>query len=125
MRWSNDKRLNPFGSQDELEKLDKEACVAQLIHSYRVRGHLLSNINPLGLQSYYYPELDPAHYGFTIWDLDREFDTGGVGGLNRAPLRDIIDILRDTYCGKIAMEYMYIQAPEKKAWIQKRRLLQT
>lgn len=120
MRWSNDKRLNPFGSQDELEKLDKEACVAQLIHSYRVRGHLLSNINPLGLQSYYYPELDPAHYGFTIWDLDREFDTGGVGGLNRAPLRDIIDILRDTYCGKIAMEYMYIQAPEKKAWIQKR-----
>ena len=120
MRWSNDKRLNPFGSQDELEKLDKEACVAQLIHSYRVRGHLLSNINPLGLQSYYYPELDPAHYGFTIWDLDREFDTGGVGGLNRAPLRDIIDILRDTYCGKIAMEYMYIQAPEKKEWIQKR-----
>ncbi len=120
MRWSNDKRLNPFGSQDELEKLDKEACVAQMIHSYRVRGHLLSNINPLGLQSYYYPELDPAHYGFTIWDLDREFDTGGVGGLNRAPLRDIIDILRDTYCGKIGTEYMHIQAPEKKVWIQKR-----
>jgi 2-oxoglutarate dehydrogenase E1 component len=120
MRWSMDKRLSPFGSQDELEKLDKEACVAQLIHSYRVRGHLMSNINPLGLQSYYYPELDPAHYGFTIWDLDREFDTGGVGGLNRAPLRDIIDILRDTYCGKIGTEYMHIQAPEKKEWIQKR-----
>ncbi|MFN8359251.1 MAG: multifunctional oxoglutarate decarboxylase/oxoglutarate dehydrogenase thiamine pyrophosphate-binding subunit/dihydrolipoyllysine-residue succinyltransferase subunit [Candidatus Kapaibacterium sp.] len=120
MKWSMDKRLNPFGSQDELEKLDKEACVAQMIHAYRVRGHLLSNINPLGLQSYYYPELDPAHYGFTIWDLDREFDTGGVGGLNRAPLRDIIDILRDTYCGKIAIEYMYIQDPEKKEWVQKR-----
>lgn len=117
VKWSSDKRLNPFGSQDELEVLDKETCVAQMIHAYRVRGHMLADVNPLGLQSWYFPELDPASYGFTIWDLDREFDTGGIGGVKRATLRDIIDMLRDTYCGKIGIEYAHIQEPEKRQWI--------
>jgi 2-oxoglutarate dehydrogenase E1 component len=76
-------------------------------------------VNPLGLQAYYYPELDPAAYGFTIWDLDREFDTGGIGGINRATLRDIIDILHDTYCGKLGIEYMHVQDPVKERFIQK------
>jgi 2-oxoglutarate dehydrogenase E1 component len=84
-----------------------------------VRGHFLADVNPLGLQAYYYPELDPAAYGFTIWDLDREFDTGGIGGINRATLRDIIDILHDTYCGKLGIEYMHVQDPVKERFIQK------
>lgn len=119
VRWQKDNRLNPFMSQDELESLDKEARVAQIINAYRVRGHFLADVNPLGLQAYYYPELDPAAYGFTIWDLDREFDTGGLGGVNRATLRDIIDILRDTYCGKLGIEYMHVQDPVKERFIQK------
>jgi 2-oxoglutarate dehydrogenase E1 component len=106
-------------SQDEIESLDKESRVAQLINAYRVRGHFLADVNPLGLQAYYYPELDPAAYGFTIWDLDREFDTGGIGGINRATLRDIIDILHDTYCGKLGIEYMHVQDPVKERFIQK------
>jgi len=120
MRWSADKRLNPFGSQDELEVLDKEALVAKMIHSYRVRGHLQANINPLGLQTYYYPDLDPSSYGFTIWDLDRHFDTGGLGGVNRATLRDIIESLRDTYCRQIGIEFMHINDPDQREWIQDR-----
>lgn len=120
MRWSGDKRLNPFGSQDELEVLDKEALVAKMIHSYRVRGHLQANINPLGLQTYYYPDLDPSSYGFTIWDLDRQFDTGGLGGVNRATLRDIIESLRDTYCRQIGIEFMHINDPDQREWIQDR-----
>jgi 2-oxoglutarate dehydrogenase E1 component len=119
VRWQKDNRINPFMSQDELESLDKESRVAQLINAYRVRGHFLADVNPLGLQAYYYPELDPAAYGFTIWDLDREFDTGGIGGINRATLRDIIDILHDTYCGKLGIEYMHVQDPVKERFIQK------
>ncbi len=117
VQWRVDKRLNPFGSQDELGKLDKEALTAQFIHAYRVRGHMLADVNPLGLQSWHFPELDPASYGFTIWDLDREYDTGGIGGVKRATLRDIIDMVRDTYCGKIGLEYTHIQEPEKRQWI--------
>jgi 2-oxoglutarate dehydrogenase E1 component len=119
VRWQKDNRINPFMSQDEIESLDKESRVAQLINAYRVRGHFLADVNPLGLQAYYYPELDPAAYGFTIWDLDREFDTGGIGGINRATLRDIIDILHDTYCGKLGIEYMHVQDPVKERFIQK------
>ena len=119
VHWQKDNRINPFLSQDELESLDKESRVAQLINAYRVRGHFLADVNPLGLQAYYYPELDPAAYGFTIWDLDREFDTGGIGGINRATLRDIIDILHDTYCGKLGIEYMHVQDPVKDRFIQK------
>ncbi|NBP63326.1 MAG: multifunctional oxoglutarate decarboxylase/oxoglutarate dehydrogenase thiamine pyrophosphate-binding subunit/dihydrolipoyllysine-residue succinyltransferase subunit [Bacteroidetes bacterium] len=119
VRWQKDNRINPFMPQDELESLDKEARVAQLINAFRVRGHFLADVNPLGLQAYYYPELDPAAYGFTIWDLDREFDTGGLGGINRASLRDIIDMLHDTYCGKLGIEYMHVQDPVKERFIQK------
>ncbi|MCX6139878.1 MAG: 2-oxo acid dehydrogenase subunit E2 [Candidatus Kapabacteria bacterium] len=88
MRWSIEKGANPFLVQDQPELIDKEGRVVQMINAYRVRGHLLADINPLGLEAYHYPELDPAHYDFTIWDLDREFDTGGLGGVKRATLRE-------------------------------------
>ena len=109
---------DPFALNDQPEMIDKEGRVIQMIHAYRVRGHVLADINPLGLEAYYYPELDPAHYGFTIWDLDREFDTGGLGGVKRATLRDIIAMLRDTYCDQIGIEWMHIQEPDRRAWVQ-------
>jgi 2-oxoglutarate decarboxylase len=118
MRWMHEKGISPFVQSDTPEQIDKEGRVVQLINAYRVRGHLLADVNPLGLEAYYYPELDPGYYNFTIWDLDREFDTGGLGGVKRATLRDIIDMLRDTYCDHIGIEYMYIQDPDQKNWIR-------
>jgi 2-oxoglutarate decarboxylase len=119
IRWTVDKGSNPFLPADQPEIIDKEGRVVQMINAFRVRGHVKADINPLGLEAYHYPELDPAHYDFTIWDLDREFDTGGLGGVKRATLRDIIDMLRDTYCDQIGIEYMHIQHPHKKNWIQR------
>jgi len=118
MRWTIEKGVNPFLPQDQPDFIDKEGRVVQMINAYRVRGHLRADINPLGLEAYYYPELDPSHYNFTIWDLDREFDTGGLGGVQRATLRDIIDMLRDTYCDHIGIEYMHIQDPAQKNWVR-------
>jgi 2-oxoglutarate dehydrogenase E1 component len=105
----------------------KEAAILQLINAYRVRGHLIADVNPLGGKPAYHPELDPATYGFSIWDLDREFMTGSLGWATGesswkpvATLREILDTLRRTYCGKIACEYMSIQHPDQKTWLQQR-----
>lgn len=117
-RWSADNRLNPFGPQEKEEQLEKETLVNKLINAYRVRGHVSADINPLGYEAFHYPELQLSYYGLTVWDLDRHFDTGGLGGIKRAPLRDILRMLRKTYCGHIGIEYMHIQSPEQKFWIQ-------
>jgi multifunctional 2-oxoglutarate metabolism enzyme len=85
---------------------------------YRVRGHLVAQLDPLGTQCPYHAELDPATYKFTMWDLDREFITGGFSGLKTATLRQILDILQKTYCNKIGVEFMHIQNPGEKFWIQ-------
>lgn len=108
-------------SESEQRKMTrKQAAVLQLIRSYRVRGHLQADINPLGYNWTDHPELDPAHYGLTIWDLDREFITGGLGGKDELPLRDILSILRDTYTRKVGFETMHISSPEEKRWLQER-----
>lgn len=117
-KWVVDLNNNPFFNGDTAEVLEQETKVVQLINAYRVRGHLYADMNPLGLQAYYYPELDISYYGLTIWDLSREFDTGGLGGIKRAPLRDILTMLRDTYCGRIGVEFMHIQELDKKAWVK-------
>lgn len=104
----------------------KVAAVFQLINAYRVRGHLIADLDPLGTEPSYHPELDPSTYGLTIWDLDREFLTGplghalGSGEQQVATLREIIETLRHAYCGKIGCEYMNIQHPEQKRWIQEK-----
>jgi multifunctional 2-oxoglutarate metabolism enzyme len=85
-----------------------------------VRGHLIANLDPLGEQQLYHPELDPANFGLTMWDLDREFSTGGLGGIEKATLRQILASLRETYCQSIGVEYRHIQDPDEKAWIQDR-----
>ena len=93
----------------------------QLIRAYRVRGHLEADLDPLGLDKRGpYPELDYRSYGFSEADLDREIFLNGVFDRERASLREIIDILRQTYCGKIGVEYMHIQVPAERAWIQEK-----
>ncbi|AFK54844.1 MAG: 2-oxoglutarate dehydrogenase subunit E1 [Tistrella sp.] len=92
-----------------------------LIRAYRVRGHLVANLDPLGLETPSgHPELDPASYGFTEDDLDRTFYVDGVLGLENATLREILHKLQSTYCGKVGVEFMHIQSPEQKAWLQSR-----
>lgn len=119
VRWTSDAiSVNQFGRFDEEEAIEKSAHVVLLINSYRVRGHLLASVNPLGFSSYYYPELDPSYYGFTIWDLDRVFHADDNWENNNLPLRDIIEIMRETYCGSFGIEFMHIQDPVKKDWIK-------
>jgi 2-oxoglutarate dehydrogenase E1 component len=118
-RWSADTSLahGPAASDDDL----KVVRVHKLINMYRVRGHLNANLNPLESEpTSLHPELDLAHYGLTIWDLDREFVTDGLAGRETATLQGILSILRDAYCGTLAIEYMHIQDPDQKAWIQHR-----
>jgi 2-oxoglutarate dehydrogenase E1 component len=93
----------------------------QLIRAYRVRGHLEADLDPLGLEKRGpYPELDYRTYGFTEADLDREIFINNLLGRERARLREIIAILRETYCGRIGVEYMHIQVPAERAWIQEK-----
>jgi 2-oxoglutarate dehydrogenase E1 component len=93
----------------------------QLIRAYRVRGHLEADLDPLGLEKRGpYPELDFRSYGFTESDLDREIFIANLFGRERASLREIIAILRETYCGRIGVEYMHIQSPAERAWIQEK-----
>ncbi|HKG12599.1 MAG TPA: multifunctional oxoglutarate decarboxylase/oxoglutarate dehydrogenase thiamine pyrophosphate-binding subunit/dihydrolipoyllysine-residue succinyltransferase subunit, partial [Pyrinomonadaceae bacterium] len=121
MRWSKDFNPALLGRYDEREEVEKEARVLELINAYRVRGHLIADIDPLNaLPVQYHPELDIETYGLTIWDLDREFITGGLGGKHSATLREILDILRRAYCGKVGTEYRHIQSKEQKVWIRDR-----
>ncbi|MEI7546732.1 MAG: multifunctional oxoglutarate decarboxylase/oxoglutarate dehydrogenase thiamine pyrophosphate-binding subunit/dihydrolipoyllysine-residue succinyltransferase subunit [Actinomycetota bacterium] len=99
--------------------LHKQMQVATLIRVHRVRGHLIADLDPLRWQHPHMPpELDPATYGLTIWDLDREFLTGGVGGTEKQTLGDLLDTLRDAYCRTIGVEYMHIQDTAEQKWIQ-------
>jgi 2-oxoglutarate dehydrogenase E1 component len=92
-----------------------------LIRSYRVRGHLEAQLDPLGLQNpHKHAELDPGSYGFTDVDLDRPIFIDNVLGRETATLQEIMQILRRTYCGPIGVEFMHIQDPDQKSWIQRR-----
>ncbi len=121
MRWARDFNPALLGRYDAREEVSKEARVLELINAYRVRGHLVADTDPLNaLPIQYHPELDIETYGLTIWDLDREFITGGLAGKESAPLREILDILRRAYCGKVGTEYRHIQSKEQKLWIRER-----
>src|SRR5207253_11389767 len=93
----------------------------QLIRAYRVRGHLEADLDPLGLEKRGpYPELDYGSYDFSEADLDREIFINNLFGRERATLREIISILRETYCGRVGVEYMHIQVPTERARIQEK-----
>lgn len=118
MYWRIDKNPDDFVGINNLEEIEKQAKMIQLINMYRVRGHLLANLDPLKKVVKYHPELDPATYGFTVWDLDREFITGGLAGLRTATLREVLDTLEKTYCENIGVEYRHISDPGEKEWLQ-------
>ncbi|MBV9538123.1 MAG: 2-oxoglutarate dehydrogenase E1 component, partial [Acidisphaera sp.] len=92
-----------------------------LIRAYRVRGHLQAQLDPLGLQARKpHAELDPRTYGFTEADMDRPVFIDNVLGREFATVREIVAVLRETYCGPLGVEFMHIQDPDQKAWIQRR-----
>jgi 2-oxoglutarate decarboxylase len=107
-------------SVDLASAVDKTARVQELINSFRVRGHLMADIDPLEYQQRTHPDLDISSHGLTFWDLDREFVVGRFGGDRRTMLlRDILGVLRDSYCRTVGIEYMHIQDPAQREWIQR------
>lgn len=119
--WRLDNNPDDFeGGINNIEELEKQTKAIQLINMFRVRGHLLANLDPLKSKAQYHAELDPANYGFTIWDYDRQFIADGLAGKRTATLREILDVLYQTYCDKIGVEYRHIQDPEEKLWLQQK-----
>ncbi|MEO6605954.1 MAG: multifunctional oxoglutarate decarboxylase/oxoglutarate dehydrogenase thiamine pyrophosphate-binding subunit/dihydrolipoyllysine-residue succinyltransferase subunit, partial [Aeromicrobium sp.] len=115
IRWAQDIAV----SHDD--EVHKQARVLELIHAFRVRGHLMADTNPLENHARSHPDLDTASHGLTLWDLDREFATGSFGNGKRfMKLREILGILRDSYSRTIGLEYMHIQDPAERAWFQER-----
>lgn len=116
IRWNADVAT----SHDD--EIDKQARILELIHAYRVRGHLMADTDPLEYKQRSHPDLRIESHGLTLWDLDREFPTGSFGGGDRRfmKLRHILGILRDSYCRTTGIEYMHIMDPEQRRWIQER-----
>lgn len=105
---------------DQQTEMGKPARIVELIHAYRSRGHLIADTDPLSFRQRRHPDLDISNYGLTIWDLDRDFPTGGFAGTTHMALRDILSNLRDAYCRNVGIEYMHIQDPAQRAWFQER-----
>ena len=118
LRWAEDYNPSLFGGDHFREQTEKQANVLQLINAYRVRGHLLADIDPLKMTSHHESELELENFGLTIWDLDRTFITGGLHGTETATLREILSILQHAYCGKVGTEYRHIQSKAEKQWIR-------
>jgi 2-oxoglutarate dehydrogenase E1 component len=110
IRWSID--------TDDAEARSKETRVQELINAYRVRGHLMADIDPLEYKQRSHPDLDVLTHGLSLWDLDRVVKTGGFGGKPKMLLRDVLKILRDSYCRTVGIEYMHIHSPEERKWMQ-------
>jgi len=102
IRWVVDMQ---FEKDDDVSKT---ARVQKLIDAYRSTGHLMADVEPLAYVQRSHPDLDVVNHGLSLWDLDREFATGGFGGKSFMKLRRILGVLRDSYCRTIGIEYMYI-----------------
>ncbi|MFZ0161619.1 MAG: multifunctional oxoglutarate decarboxylase/oxoglutarate dehydrogenase thiamine pyrophosphate-binding subunit/dihydrolipoyllysine-residue succinyltransferase subunit, partial [Kineosporiaceae bacterium] len=114
IRWVQDISIS---HEDQINKTSR---VQELIHAYRVRGHLMADTDPLEYKQRRHPDLDVTTHGLTLWDLDREFPTGGFGDKPVMKLRHILGVLRDSYCRTVGVEYMHIQDPDQRTWIQDR-----
>jgi 2-oxoglutarate dehydrogenase E1 component len=115
IRWAQD-----ISSLHE-DQIPKQARIMEMINAYRVRGHLMADTDPLEYRQRRHHDLDVQSHGLTLWDLDREFATGSfAGGEGRMKMRKILGILRDSYCRTIGIEYMHIQEPVQRKWIQDR-----
>ncbi|MEU4682069.1 multifunctional oxoglutarate decarboxylase/oxoglutarate dehydrogenase thiamine pyrophosphate-binding subunit/dihydrolipoyllysine-residue succinyltransferase subunit [Streptomyces xinghaiensis] len=102
------------------DDVTKAARVFDLIHAYRVRGHVMADTDPLEYMQRKHPDLDIIEHGLTLWDLEREFAVGGFAGRSMMKLRDILGVLRDSYCRTTGIEFMHIQDPKERKWIQDR-----
>ena len=100
--------------------VDKTARVIELIDAYRMRGHLMADTDPLNYRQRRHDDLDILSHGLTLWDLDREFAVGGFAGKERMKLRDVLGVLRDSYCRTVGVEYTHILDPDERRWIQER-----
>ena len=109
-------------SNDAVERAVLDSIRAiMIIRAHRIRGHLVADLDPLGLRNEkIHPELDPKSYGFKDEDLDRPIFIDNVLGLQIASMREIIDLVRRTYCGTFALQYMHISDPEQSAWLKER-----
>jgi len=115
IRWAQDL------STAHEDQIPKQARIMEMINAYRVRGHLMADTDPLEYRQRRHHDLDVQSHGLTLWDLDREFATGSfAGGEGRMKMRKILGILRDSYCRTIGIEYMHIQEPAQRKWIQDR-----
>jgi 2-oxoglutarate dehydrogenase E1 component len=103
---------------DTADHVNKISRVQELINAFRVRGHLMADIDPLEYRQRSHPDLEIETHGLTFWDLDREFVTGGFGGRRTMLLREVLGVLRDSYCRTIGIEYMHIQDPDQRLWFQ-------
>ncbi|NEK85246.1 multifunctional oxoglutarate decarboxylase/oxoglutarate dehydrogenase thiamine pyrophosphate-binding subunit/dihydrolipoyllysine-residue succinyltransferase subunit [Blastococcus saxobsidens] len=114
VRWMPDVRITREG------QIDKEARVIEVIESYRRNGHLMADTDPLEFKVRTHPDLDILQHGLTLWDLDRRFPVGGFAGERLMALRDILGVLRNSYCRSVGVEYMHITDPEEREWLQQR-----
>ncbi|MCC5997296.1 MAG: 2-oxoglutarate dehydrogenase E1 component [Oceanicaulis sp.] len=116
------RHAGPSASPADVHTAVKDSIAAiMLIRAYRMRGHLAADLDPLGLTDFGpQPELEPESYGFTGDDLDREIFINGYLGLETATVRQMLEILKRTYCSTFGVEFMHISNPEEKAWIQER-----
>ena len=114
VRWMPDVRITREG------QIDKEARVIEVIESYRRNGHLMADTDPLEFKVRTHPDLDILQHGLTLWDLDRKFPVGGFAGEKLMALRDILGVLRNSYCRTVGVEYMHITDPEEREWLQQR-----
>ncbi|MBM7441290.1 multifunctional oxoglutarate decarboxylase/oxoglutarate dehydrogenase thiamine pyrophosphate-binding subunit/dihydrolipoyllysine-residue succinyltransferase subunit [Streptomyces sp. HB132] len=102
------------------DDVTKAARVFELIHSYRVRGHVMADTDPLEYRQRKHPDLDITEHGLTLWDLERDFAVGGFAGKTMMKLRDILGVLRESYCRTTGIEFMHIQEPKERKWLQDR-----
>src|SRR5690606_31090809 len=100
--------------------VDKTARIIELIDAYRMRGHLMADTDPLNYRQRRHEDRDILSHGLTLWDLDREFAVGGFAGQQRMKLRDVLGVLRDSYCRTVGVEYQHIIDPEERRWLQER-----
>ncbi len=109
-------------SEDQIKRAVLDSLRAlMLIRAYRIRGHLAANLDPLGMRTAStHPELDPKTYGFAESDMDRPIFIDNVLGLQMASMRQIVEIVKRTYCGTFALQYMHISNPEEAAWLKER-----
>ncbi len=114
VRWVPDQQASHEGD------LDKATRVNEMIHAYRVRGHLMADTDPLEFKVRSHPDLDVVTHGLSLWDLDREFPVAGFAGKRVMKLRDVLGVLRDSYCRTVGIEYMHIQDPAERRWLQER-----